>query len=78
MTKIQTKAFLYQLAAFALFFIPLRLVLGHFTPLTGYWIPMVSFVIATIFAPKFQAVKTKDGEKLFMKIIFIKDMKELS
>jgi hypothetical protein len=39
---------------------------------------MVSFVIATIFAPKFQAVKTKDGEKLFMKIIFIKDMKELS
>ncbi len=78
MTKIQTKAFLLQLAAFALFFIPLRLVLGHFTPLTGYWIPMVSFVVATIFAPKFQAVKTKDGEKLFMKIIFIKEMKELS
>ena len=78
MTKIQTKAFLFQLAAFALFFIPLRLVLGHLTPLTGYWIPMVSFVVATIFAPKFQAVKTKDGEKLFMKIIFIKEMKELS
>ena len=77
MTKIQTKAFFYQLAAFALFFIPLRLVLGHFTPLTGYWIPMTAFVIATVFAPKFQAVKTKDGEKLFMKIVFVKGLKEI-
>jgi hypothetical protein len=78
MTKIQTKAFLYQLAAFALFFIPLRLLLGQFTPLTGYWIPMVAFVIATVFAPKFQAVKTKEGEKLFMKIVFVKGVKEIS
>jgi hypothetical protein len=78
MTKIQTKAFLYQLAAFALLFIPLRLLLGQITPLTGYWIPMVSFVIATVFAPKFQAVKTKDGEKLFMKLVFVKGLKEIS
>ena len=77
MTKIQTKAFLYQLTAFAVLFIPLRLLLGHFTPFTGYWIPMAAFVIATVFAPKFQAVKTKDGEKLFMKIVFVKEIKEI-
>jgi hypothetical protein len=78
MTKKQTKAFLYQLMAFAVFFIPLRLLLGSFTPITGYWIPIVALIIATVFAPKFQAVKTKDGEKLFMKIVFVKGVKEIS
>jgi hypothetical protein len=78
MTKLQTKAFFYQLGSFIAFFIPLRLLLAHFTPLTGYWAPIVSLVIATIFAPKFQAIKTKDGEKLFMKIVFIKEVKEIS
>jgi hypothetical protein len=39
---------------------------------------MVAFVIATVFAPKFQAVKTKEGEKLFMKIVFVKGVKEIS
>jgi hypothetical protein len=78
MTKNQTKAFFYQLASFAILFIPLRLFLGTFTPITGYWIPIVALIIATVFAPKFQAVKTKDGEKLFMKIVFVKGVKEIS
>jgi len=78
MTKNQTKAFFYQLASFAILFIPLRLLLGAFTPITGYWIPVVALIIATVFAPKFQAVKTKDGEKLFIKIVFVKGVKEMS
>lgn len=78
MTKIQTKAFLYQLLAFAILFIPLRLLLGFVTPLTGFYIPLAAFIIATVFAPKFQAVNTKDGEKLFMKIIFVKKLKQIS
>jgi hypothetical protein len=78
MTKNQTKAFFYQFASFAILFIPLRILLGIFTTLGGYWIPLLSLLIATIFDPKFQAVKTKDGEKLFMKIVFVKDVKEIS
>ncbi|MBN9283018.1 hypothetical protein [Flavobacterium sp.] len=44
--------------------------------LTG-WIPVTAFVVSTLLAPKFQAVKTNDGEKLFMKWIFIKGIREI-
>ena len=48
-----------------------------YTGLTGLWIPMTAFIVATLISPKFQAVKTKDGEKLFMKWIFIKGIREI-
>jgi hypothetical protein len=38
---------------------------------------LTAFVIGTIIGPKFQAARTKDGEKLFMKWIFIKGIKEI-
>jgi hypothetical protein len=37
----------------------------------------VAFVIGTILAPKFQAVNTREGEKLFMKWLFVKGVKEV-
>ncbi|WPO77420.1 hypothetical protein [Flavobacterium sp. KACC 22761] len=77
MTKLQVRAFLYQLGTFAILFIAGRYVIAMYTGLTGIWIPMTSFVVATIIGPKFQAVRTKDGEKLFMKWIFIKGIKEI-
>jgi hypothetical protein len=73
-----TKSFLYNLLSFAAFFLPLQVAISAFTSLQGIWILVVAFVIATIFAPKFQAVKTKDGEKLFMKVIFVKGVKEIN
>ncbi|SHG17906.1 hypothetical protein [Flavobacterium defluvii] len=75
MTKLQVRAFLYQLGTFAILFILGRFIIAKYTGLTGIWIPMTSFVVATIIGPKFQAVKTKDGEKLFMKWIFIKGIR---
>ena len=77
MSKLQVRAFLYQLGTFAILFILGRYIIAMYTGLTGLWIPMTSFVIATIIGPKFQAVKTKDGEKLFMKWIFIKGIREI-
>jgi len=74
---LQTKAFIYQLLAFATLFIGIRYLVDEFTNLTGYWIPITAFVAGTLLAPKFQAVKTKDGEKLFMKWIFIKGIREI-
>jgi hypothetical protein len=77
MSKLQLRAFLYQLAAFAILFLLFRYLIAAYTGLTGIWIPMTAFVIGTIIGPKFQAVRTKDGEKLFMKWLFIKGIKEI-
>ncbi len=77
MTKLQLRAFLYQLGSFAILFLLLRFVIASYTGLTGIWIPLTAFVVATIIGPKFQSVKTKDGEKLFMKWIFVKGIKEI-
>ena len=73
----KTKAFVYQLICFALLFIVAKFAIEAYTNLSGYWIPITAFVVGTILAPQFQAVVTKDGEKLFMKWIFMKGVKEL-
>jgi hypothetical protein len=77
MTKLQVRAFLYQLGSFAILFIAGRFIIAEYTGLTGIWIPMTSFIVATLLSPKFHAVKTKDGEKLFMKWIFVKGIREI-
>ena len=77
MTKKQVQAFVYQLASFAVLFIAARYLIAVYSSLTGIWIPLTAFVVGTLIAPKFQAVKTKDGEKLYMKWLFIKGFKEI-
>ncbi len=75
--KKSTKAFIFQLLSFALFFIVARFLIAAYTGLTGFWIPVTSFVVGTILAPQFQAVKTNEGEKLYMKWLFMKGVKEI-
>jgi len=77
MTKLQVRAFLYQLGCFAILFISIQYLVARFTNLSGFWIPFTAFVVGTILSPKFQAAKTKDGEKLFMSWLFIKGIKEI-
>ena len=77
MTKLQIRAFLYQLGCFAILFISFRYLVEQYTGLKDFWIPLTVFAIGTILLPKFQAVKTKDGEKLYMKWIFMKGIKEI-
>jgi len=77
MTKLQVKAFVFQLLCFAVLFILSLILLDKYSNLTGYWVPITAFVVSTILAPKFQAVKTNEGEKLFMKWLFIKGIKEI-
>lgn len=74
---LKTKAFLYQLISFATIFIITNFLMRNYTNLEGLWIPVTAFVVGTILAPQFQAVKTNEGEKLFMKWIFMKDVKQL-
>lgn len=77
MTKLQLRAFLYQLGGFAILFISFRFLIFKYTNLTGLFVPFTAFVVGTILSPKFQAVKTRDGEKLFMSWLFVKGIKEL-
>jgi hypothetical protein len=65
------------MGCFAILFISFRYLVGTYANLTGIWISLTAFVAGTILSPKFQAVKTKDGEKLFMKWIFVKGIKVL-
>ncbi len=74
---LQTRAFLYQLACFAVLFISFRFLIEAFTLVRGYWIPITAFVIGTLLSPKFQAIKTRDGEKLFMRWLFMKGVREI-
>ncbi|MFK7050493.1 MULTISPECIES: hypothetical protein [Flavobacterium] len=71
----KTKAFLYNFLSFAVFFFSTRYLVTQYANLSGWWIPMTAFVVSTILAPKFQSVVTRDGEKIFMKWIFIKGVK---
>ena len=73
----KTKAFLFNLLGFTIFYIISYFVVMTFGVLQGLWIAATSFVISTLLAPKFQAVKTNEGEKLFMKWIFIKELREI-
>ncbi|HEY6142287.1 MAG TPA: hypothetical protein VIV55_02510 [Flavobacterium sp.] len=77
MTKLQVRAFLYQLGCFAILFILFRFLVANYTNLTGFWIPMTAFIVGTILSPKFQAVKTKEGERLFMSWLFIKGIRRI-
>jgi hypothetical protein len=70
------KALLYNLICFAALFIIVRLLLGIYSGLSGVWLPLTSFVVSTILAPKFTAVSTLDGDKIFMKWMFIKGIKK--
>ena len=73
----RTKSIIYNFLSFAAFFLPILLLIQSFTGLTGIWIPVTAFVVSTLVAPKFQAIKTPDGEKLYMKWIFRKEAKEM-
>ena len=73
----KTKAFIFNLLGFSFFYIISYFVVMTFGVLQGLWIAATSFVVSTLLSPKFQAVKTKEGEKLFMKWIFIKELREI-
>lgn len=75
--NLKTKAFLFQLLSFAVFFIPLRLTIDYFTTLERFWPPFFAFILTLILAPKFQFAKTNEGEKIFMKWIFVKGVKSI-
>ena len=73
----KTKAFLYNLICFAILFIIFRYLIEQYTGLTGYYIPLTAFVVGTLLAPKFQAATFNGEEKIFMRWLFLKGVKEI-
>lgn len=45
--------------------------------MTGLWVPITSAVAATILSPKFQVARFQGEEKIFMKWLFVKGIKEV-
>ena len=78
MSKLQVKAFVFQLICFVIFFLSVKYSVLELTNLTGFKVSLIAFVIGTFLAPKFKATKTKDGEKLFMSWIFSKKIIEIT
>lgn len=74
---LKTKSLLYNFLGFAILFIIIRFVADTYTNLSGFLLPLTAAVAATLLSPKFQVVKTHEGEKLFMKWLFIKGVKEI-
>lgn len=77
MMSKKTKAFLYNLAGFIAFYLPTLLIGAKVFKLEGFAPKIIAFVVSIVLAPKFQYMKTAEGDKIFMKWLFIKGIKEI-
>ncbi|WP_330441662.1 MULTISPECIES: hypothetical protein [Flavobacterium] len=73
----KNKALLYNFLGFTFFYFIVYILIVTFTHMTGYMVPVTSAVASTILSPKFQAVRFQGGEKIFMKWLFVKGVKEV-
>lgn len=73
----KTKTFLYNFICFALLYTLMYFIVVTFTQLTGLWIPVTAAIVSSILAPKFQVVNFQNEEKIFMRWMFIKGVKEI-
>lgn len=75
--NLKTKAILYNFFGFAPFYIITYYLVKIFTSINGIWLPLTAAIVSAILAPKFQTVQTNSGEKMFMKWIFKKGVREI-
>lgn len=74
--KLKHKALLYNFFGFAVIFVLIRLFLGYFVPMHRLVLAGIAAVVATIFAPKFALARIDGKEKMVMKWILKKGIKE--
>lgn len=74
----KTKVFIAQFLCFAVLFMIARLSIEFFTDLTTIVGSIISAVFATVLAPQFKVFDTQEGQKIYMRWIFIKGVKELN
>lgn len=75
--SLKNKAFVFNFIGFAFIFIVLRWWVMDFFSWNHVLKSILSAISATLLAPKFAVIKTKESPKLVMKWIFIKGFKVL-
>ncbi|ETN96123.1 hypothetical protein SAMN04487906_0513 [Zhouia amylolytica] len=75
--KLKNKALLYNFIGFLIFFLIIRFSLHAFTSINYIVIALVAGFGAIFLAPKFAVVYHGKKEKLMMKWIFMKGVKEI-
>lgn len=73
----KNKALVFNMLGFLVLFMLFRFIVAKYTNFTSWQIPVSAGLVASILAPKFQSIKTAEGEKLFMKWLFVKGVKEI-
>lgn len=79
-TKVMSKknkVFIAQFLSFAFLFIVGRYGIEFITGSDSIWISLGAAVFATVLAPQFKVFDTQEGQKVYMRWIFIKGVKEL-
>ena len=71
------KAFLYNFICFAILFFGIRYLLSEWIVSSSLTATLSSAVLSMVLSPKFASVETEKGRKLFVKIPFVKGVKEL-
>ncbi len=66
----QTKILIIQFMCFALIFLAARFIIVQYALLTGLWIPVVSGVVAILFAPQFKVFKIDGKDTVFIAWLF--------
>lgn len=74
----KTKVFIAQFFCFAILFMIGRIGAEFVTGLSSIWCSVIGAVLATVFAPQFKVFDTQQGQKVYVRWIFIKGVKELN
>lgn len=75
--KLKHKALLYNFIGFAIIFTLSRVLLGYFVPIQRLLLAIMAAITANLLAPKFAIARIDGEEKLVMKWIFKKGVKEI-
>lgn len=73
----ETKALIFNFIGFALLFFPAKYLFIKFSSFVWWQSSLAAFLVATLLSPKFKALRTNEGVKLFMSWMFIKGVKEI-
>ncbi len=68
----KTKALIYNFVCFVTLFIIFKILFTLYSGFTGWKISLATFLFSFLLSPKFEAFRTNEGEKIFMKWLFLK------
>lgn len=72
----KNKVLIVQFVCFALLFLLGKFLLS-FTTITGFLNPFLCAIFATFLSPQFRVISTDEGEKVVMRFIFNKKIREI-